>query len=320
MIEESPAPPLIRGCMTTMNRPHRLSFATALVVLVQLAGCGEAPSPDTAQTASTDSARPWLYLIDAGGETSRLLRVRTDGSGMETVLDTVAAASRGLVLHHGSNTLIWASRDGDRIQRARLSDSAPLLTEELPIQGLDSAYAVVLDQRQGHLYWSDYGTGSIHRANVDGSSPQVIVKGLIAPRGMDLDTAGGWLYWTDVGSKKVQRAKLDGTGLEDLLGAQHGLDQPYGVTLDMGSGSMFITDAGTGRIMRSKQDGADLTVVIPESGPHPSFLIISSEDGRMYWGDNRANRVRRARLDGTEIEDVIAGGLAGPRGLALVRQ
>lgn len=300
-------------------RAKRATIVTLVILLATIA-CGERAAPDAQTGAVNDSAAtPWLYLVDAGGETSRLLRVRTDGSDIDTVIAVAAPASRGIVLDPGSRTLIWASRDGDRMQRAKLEGTAVVETPDLPTQGLDSAYAVVLHAGPGHLYWTDYGTGSIHRANLDGSDARVIVRGLEAPRGMDIDSAGGWLYWTDVGTKKVQRAKLDGSGLQDLLLAQHGLDQPYGVTLDQRNGFIYITDAGNGNIMRARPDGSEVQVVIPQSGPHPSFLIILDDEGRMYWGDNRANRVRRARLDGSQIEDVIAGGLAGPRGLVYVR-
>ena len=299
-------------------------FAGRLVIAVMLFGgtvaCDRGGADDQqAATAVDSAAQPWLYVVDAGGDVSRILRVRTDGGAVDTVLAVAAPASRGIVLHAASRTLIWASRDGDRIQRARLDGDTFVESTDLPAQGLDSAYAVALHGGPGHLYWTDYGTGAIHRAQLDGSDPQIIVRGLSAPRGMDLDTIQGWMYWTDIGTKKVQRARLDGSETQDLLQATHGLDQPYGVTLDPRNNFIYVTDAGTGNILRARPDGSEVQVVIPQSGPHPSFLIILEDEGRMYWGDNRANRVRRARLDGSQIEDVIPGGLAGPRGLVYVR-
>lgn len=285
-----------------------------LSCLLVLAGCSERPAASPAP-----SEQPWLYVVDAGGETSRILRMRPDGSGLETVLDPALAASRGLVHDPAAGTLIWASRDGDRIQRARLDGTATLTPEDVFSTGLDSAYAVGLDRRNSHLYWSDYGTGAIHRSSLAGTDAQVIVKGLQAPRGIDLDTAGGWLYWTDTGTKKVQRARFDGSEQQDLLTAEHGLDTPYGVTVDAANNLMYIADAGTGHILRAKADGSNVEVFIPQSGPHPSFIILAPSEGRLYWSDNRANRIRRAKLDGTEIQDVVATGLAGPRGLVLVR-
>ena len=297
-----------------------ISSKTRIAVLAMVCcACGSEPNTEGSAAAADPARQPWLYIVDSGGETSRVLRVRTDGTGMETVLDSALPASRGLVLEPSTGGLIWASRDGDRIQRSRLDNGGKLAPEDIITTGLDSAYAVALDGRNGHLYWSDYGTGSIHRAGVDGRNAQVVVHELEAPRGIDLDTVGGWIYWTDVVTQKVQRSKLDGSGVQDLLTSENGLNAPYGVTLDIANQWMYVADAGTGHILRARPDGSELTTLIPQSGPHPSFIILAPDEGRLYWTDNRANRVRRARLDGTQIEDVIPGGLAGPRGLVLVR-
>ena len=197
----------------------RLSIAVFL--FGGMIACDRGDTTEDQAAAAVDSAaQPWLYVVDAGGDVSRILRVRTDGSAVDTVLAVAAPASRGIVLHEASRTLIWASRDGDRIQRAQLDGNNFVESADLPVQGLDSAYAVALHGGPGHLYWTDYGTGAIHRAQLDGSDPQIIVRGLSAPRGMDLDTVQGWVYWTDVGTKKVQRARLDGSETQDLLAAK----------------------------------------------------------------------------------------------------
>lgn len=276
-------------------------------------------APDASDTPDATGSPAWLYVVDAGGGTSRILRVRPDGAELETVLDPAPAASRGIVYDSAARTLIWASRDGDRIQRAVVNDVAPLEPRDVLAAGLDSAYAVALDAGAGHLYWSDYGTRAIHRANLDGSGAVAIVTGLGAPRGVDIDVAGGWLYWTDVATVKVQRARLDGGEVQDLLTGADGLGRPYGVTVDASIGRIYVADAGTGHILRANADGTGLDTLIADSGPHPSFILLVPDEDRLYWTDNRANRVRRARLDGSAVEDVVPGGLAGPRGLARVR-
>lgn len=297
---------------------ERTVLLTALLALA-CSACGQEENSQAATDPAADTTPAWLYLVDSGGETSRILRVRTDGSEFELVLDSALPASRGLVFDPSSGMFIWASRDGDRIQRVRLGTGGKPVPEDVITTGLDSAYAVALDRRNGQLYWSDYGTGAIHRAGLDGSDPQAVVRELEAPRGIDLDTVGGWIYWTDVGTKKVQRSKLDGSGVQDLLTSANGLDSPYGVTVDAANNFIYVADAGTGHILRAQTDGTELSVLIPQSGPHPSFILLAPDENRLYWTDNRANRVRRAQLDGTEIEDVIPGGLAGPRGLVRVR-
>ena len=51
------------------------------------------------------------------------------------------------------------------------------------------------------LYWTDWGTDKIQRANPDGSGVEDLVSGagLDGPDGLALDMAGGKMYWTDAG-------------------------------------------------------------------------------------------------------------------------
>lgn len=290
-------------------------IAIPMVVAVLFGAC----APDGPDAQASTGSTAWLYVVDAGGGTSRILRVRPDGAEFEAVLDPAPPASRGIAYDSAARTLIWASRDGDRIQRAVLNDGVLTEVQDLLTAGLDSAYAVALDARAGHLYWSDYGTRAIHRADLDGSGAVELVSGLGAPRGLDIDVAGGWLYWTDVATVKVQRARLDGSDVQELLTEADGLGRPYGVTADPAGGRIYIADAGTGHILRANADGSGLEILIAGSGPHPSFILLVPDEDRLYWTDNRANRVRRARLDGSGVEDVVPGELAGPRGLVRVR-
>ena len=56
------------------------------------------------------------------------------------------------------------------------------------------------------LYWT-HELGTIKRANLDGSNPQVIISETVG-NGVVVD--GNNLYWTDLGGT-INRANLDGT-------------------------------------------------------------------------------------------------------------
>jgi hypothetical protein len=80
------------------------------------------------------------------------------------------------------------------------------------------------------MYWTDSFTAKIQRANLDGTSIEDLVTGLVDPFGIALDVAAGKMYWTDVGTGKIQRANLDGSSVEDLV---TGLSFPFGIALDV---------------------------------------------------------------------------------------
>ena len=74
---------------------------------------------------------------------------------------------------------------------------------------------LALDLAGGKMYWTDYATDKIQRANLDGSGVEdLVTSGLDWPVGIALDLAGGKMYWTDRGTDKIQRASFR-AGCED---------------------------------------------------------------------------------------------------------
>ena len=71
--------------------------------------------------------------------------------------------------------------------------------------------------RSDFIYWSDYGSGDIRRASLDGSGQETLKTRLSSPCDMRLDLAGGQIYWIDVGGGDIRRANLDGSGELTLL-------------------------------------------------------------------------------------------------------
>ena len=62
-----------------------------------------------------------------------------------------------------------------------------------------------------HVYWVNLDTGTIGRANLDGTgADQRFIGGASAPSGVAVDA--GHVYWTNRGTGTIGRANLDGTG------------------------------------------------------------------------------------------------------------
>ena len=91
------------------------------------------------------------------------------------------------------------------------------------------------------MYWTDWNTKKIQRANLDGSHVEdLITTGLDVPRGIALDVERGKMYWTDWGTKKIQRANLDGSQVKELITTESG--DLGGIALDVEHGKMYWTD------------------------------------------------------------------------------
>ena len=170
------------------------------------------------------------------------------------------------------------------------------------------------------LYWSDWGTDKIQRADLDGSNVEDLISGagLDGPDGLSLDLAGGKIYWVDAGTKKIQRANLDGSGIEDLLTDQN---FPFGLALDVSGGKMYWTNPFPAKIQRANLDGSGPEDLVTSGLTIAGGLALDVAGGKMYW-TNRGTapgtaKIQRADLSGSNVEDLVTSGLTGPHGLAL---
>ena len=168
------------------------------------------------------------------------------------------------------------------------------------------------------LYWSDWGTDKIQRADLDGSNVEDLVSGagLNGPDGLALDMAGGKMYWTDAGTAKIQRADLDGSNVEDLITS--GLSVPFGLALDVSGGKMYWTNRQNGKIQRADLDGSNVEDILTLAGlAFPGEIALDLANGKMYWTNPGSDKIQRADLDGSNLEDLVTSGLSSPTGLAL---
>ena len=85
---------------------------------------------------------------------------------------------------------------------------------------------ITLDAAGGKMYWSDYESKQILRANLNGSNSESLVEGLAGPSGIVLDIARRKIYWTDqvwspvtgsITESTIQRANFDGSGVQEIL-------------------------------------------------------------------------------------------------------
>ena len=86
------------------------------------------------------------------------------------------------------------------------------------------------------MYWSDYRTEEIQRANLDGTNIETLVTGtdgLRNPASIALDVAGGKMYWVDNTTQKIQCANFDGSQVEDLVTRADGVVVPDDIALSV---------------------------------------------------------------------------------------
>lgn len=221
-----------------------------------------------------------LYFLDLSG--GRLVTVRSDGTGLRTVIPDLAGHPDGVIVDAAAGHVYWTN------------------------MGNPSA-------NDGSIERADLDGGN---RTVIVSPGQTFT-----PKQIQLDTAGGKLYWCDREGMRVMRANLDGSEIETLVQTGQSdserRDQRnwcVGIAIDHAESMIYWTQkgadkAGEGRIFRARlelpggrqpTDRDDIELVYDEL-PEPIDLDIDEEDRMLYWTDRgdppRGNTVNRAPLD-----------------------
>jgi hypothetical protein len=201
----------------------------------------------TPKQLQLDKANERLYWSDREG--MRIMRVKLDGSKLETLVDT----SQG-DLRPGTDATKWC-------------------------------VGIALDVEGGQLYWTqkgpdNAGQGRIFRAGLEIPKGQhaehredieVLYGGLPEPIDLDLDIAARMMYWTDRGDpprgNTVNRAPMDaqsGSREDPEIMFNH-LMEGIGLALDLKNARMFLTDLG-GSVYRCNLDGSEKKAVLFAEG------------------------------------------------------
>lgn len=177
---------------------------------------------------------------------------------------------------------------------------------------LTAVVAVALPASAGaYVYWPNDFSGTIGRANLDGSAvnQSLVVGGGGRTVGVAVD--GSHIYWAHYAKDgTIGRSNLDGSEPEPNFIT--GADFPIGVAVD-GSHVYWANNSG-GTIGRADLNGSNVD---------QSFIAASTATGvavdgsHVYWAENLGDKIGRAKLDGSEVEHSFITGVNHPYGVAV---
>ncbi|XP_030853870.1 low-density lipoprotein receptor-related protein 6-like [Strongylocentrotus purpuratus] len=158
------------------------------------------------------------------------------------------------------------------------SDSLDSITfDALPFSSVRYPMGIDYDPDTRMVYWTEYsGSGSIRRANINGSMQSVIVDSTNARYSMDLalDTSRGKVFWTDNNQNRIMSANLNGSSQQIIINTD--LFYPCGIIVHKEKGVMFWTDYYYDRIERANLDGGDRNVIVSSGLSYPSGLEFNA--------------------------------------------
>ena len=119
--------------------------------------------------------------------------------------------------------------------------------------GDTASLSFTIEIRDPLVFWTDFESGKIQRANLDGSKIEdaYVTEEFSEPHGIAIDTTGNKMYWTEHNTRKIQRANLDGSEAEILLTTDAA---PRAITLNIDGGKLYLS---TGHILSANLDGSD---------------------------------------------------------------
>ena len=178
------------------------------------------------------------------------------------------------------------------------------------VTGLISPLGIAIDSANRKVYWTDYGTHTVKRSDIEGTNIEILVENLLMPRHIALDLHNNKIYWTDSKDNLVQTANMDGSEYEILVKDIPGA----GIALDINQGKMYWADCFEAKgNYRANIDGTDIELI----NKHLKVQVgVTLHENKIYWADSDADKIQRSNLDGSSVEDVITKG-TGPRCLAI---
>ncbi|HEX3737922.1 MAG TPA: hypothetical protein VHV53_10300, partial [Solirubrobacterales bacterium] len=167
-------------------------------------------------------------------------------------------------------------------------------------------------QASAYVYWGNLGSGTIARANLDGSGvDQSFIGGAGALNGVAVDAQH--LYWAGAGSGTIGRADLDGQNVDqDFISIPS-----YLAAVAVDGSHIYWASSSANALGRANLDG---------SGIDPSFITadtpqgVAVDSGHVYWTNPPDGTIGRANLDGSGVDQSFIGGLDSPLAVAVDSQ
>ncbi|MBK5213453.1 MAG: PKD domain-containing protein [Flavobacteriaceae bacterium] len=253
-----------------------------------------------------------LYYIAYGDEYIRSLLL--DDSGTTTdVLNLVGKVGVGLAYDATNQKIYFSDFDTyplGNIWRANLDGSNP----EMIVSNIGDPYGVAVDEMNSKVYWVD-DDGNVSRANLDGSSPEIGILNLAGAqwRAIALDVENNKMYVYEVNLENLYVANLDGTNPQVLIAGVYG----YAVAVDTVNDKIYFDDQNGAVFNIANLDGSNIQTIDPD-GTRIYGIQIDNDINKLYWSGRDTGELYRANLDGSARE-VLATGIASPRGIALIK-
>ena len=191
---------------------------------------------------AVDRKNGWVYWADG----SAISRATLEGGATETVATDLGTA-REVAVDATLERVCWTTTTSVQCKNFEGESVMDHTSVGLPV-------GIALDPVNRHVWWSEYTSGKIVRANLDGTGVTDVYTGLTQLSGIDLDIENERIFWTQ-NSTRLAVAPLAGGEIVDIVTT--GLEGNAGIAWDGTHSWLYYSNNGQNQIKRVRLDGSD---------------------------------------------------------------
>lgn len=239
---------------------------------------------------------------------------QTDGTNLQEVI-SFSGASNGIKIDQSNELIYWTNRTKGMIFR---TDFNAQIIDTI-VSGLDEPEHVEIDGTHQKIYWTDSGEDKIKRANLDGTDIEDIFSESDSnPMALFMDEAAQELYFSKQ-SGFIGKINLANLSVDNILTAS---GKPTEIEVDTVSQKIYWSNQGNNvsEIMRANLNGSNIENLVTDLG-RTYGIALDTDEEKIYWtdwGGSFPKLIKKANLDGTNVETVIELNSHSPYALSLV--
>ena len=251
------------------------------------------PDDQSAINLKSPAGGPETEIIFVNNTKAEITYYWVDFDGNEAFYGTIApddSANQGTYEGH-----IWVIKDVNGNNLAVFH-----ATEKTERMIVSASHPVVAVANLPVMYWID--GGMLYR--LAGDTVENIVPEVQNATNLAIDMKNNKVYWTEMTGKratKIQRANLDGSNVKLIKNRANVIRD---IALDTTNGKLYMTN-GFGKVQRMNLDGSKFQANLITDLQSPNHLALDIKRSKIYWTEqrgNKAGKIRRANLDGTNIK------------------
>ena len=295
------------------------NYAKPVVGVFGIPGVKTARLPSGHSIYILNSTKIWVRLHFTGNldtnatltftVPSRLIKDYNGPPLAATLPVTVKTGKQVLVPETSRPSMYWINTDTGKIKSLEPFEAVT-----------NQVTSLTVDTAGGKVYWSEHdsSSGTIKRANLDGTSTEVLVT-QTTPGSISVDTTGKKLYWVNSLDGKIQSANLNGENISTVSQLEEDIVH---IAVDTEGGKLYWVDSQY-RIRRMNLDGTSIETPLSgwESDLFRGIGGLAIADGKIYWTERQiwyrvGGIIHRANLNGTDLE-TLATSFGEPTGIAV---